>query len=119
MTIPYTALTIEKEAHLKLPIYSGIYPSGEAHFADPAQLPGADSFINYDLNSVLSPTGLLFKQSLSNAAVSRFSAITDFSIFNNYIHESTGALISFNTSLYLTQLTQDFNIYSTSFRKMQ
>jgi len=116
--IPYQQLNQnDKNSILKLPLYSGIYASGESHFYDSTnQTIVNDNFDNHTFTSILSPNGLIFDQSLSNAFSSRNYAITDFAVFNNYIHESAGPLISINTSNFLQQATTRFNIYSLQFR---
>lgn len=116
--IPYQQLTKdEKESNLKLPLYSGIYASGEAHFYDSGrQILIDDTFANHISGSILSPTGLQFHPALSNAFNSRNYAITDFSIFNKYVHESPSREISFDTSIFLTTTPTRFNMYSLQFR---
>ncbi|NDG28553.1 hypothetical protein EB118_00420 [bacterium] len=70
-----------------------------------------------DINSntsIVSPNGLNFNIELSNANLSSQYAITDFTIFNPYIHNTS--FYTFSTSNLLQVATNRFNIYSQSFR---
>lgn len=129
MTSPYTALTPgEQNAHITMAStvgYSGIYPSGTAHFFDPQQ----SALDNHDLTN--SSNASIFEFTNLN---SRFSNATesyiidDFTIFNSYIHndpnpqggqgitEKTPYSFTINTSQFLNTASAAFNIYSLRYR---
>jgi hypothetical protein len=87
MTEPYVDLTFLESgrAHTDMATvvgHSGIYPSGEAHFFDINQ---KDSGVFlYSGISIFDFSGS--NSSFSNGPLSRYFSITDFKIFNPYIH---------------------------------
>lgn len=115
MTSPYTALTPgEQNAHITMAStvgYSGIYPSGTAHFFDSQQSaldnPTATNSSNA---SIFEFTNL--NSTFSNATESYI--IDDFTVFNLYRHNNLQYTL--NISNLLTASTQLLNIYSPSFR---
>lgn len=115
MTSPYTALTpVEQNAHITMAStvgYSGIYPSGTAHFFDPQQSvldnPTATNSSNV---SIFEFTNL--NSTFSNATESYI--IDDFTVFNLYRHNTSNYIV--NSSSMLNVGTESFNIYSTLFR---
>lgn len=88
--------------------------------------------------SILSPSGFLFQDNdknfvetsiFSNSKKSQDLSITDFTIFNEYIHyipnqAQIGVIndnpdplaVKINTSLFLNEAVNKFNVYSTQFR---
>lgn len=99
MSEPYVNLTFEEsgKAHIdmaKIVGHSGIYPSGEAHFFDINQKDGG--VFLYSGISIFDFSGS--NSSFSNGPLSRYFSITDFKIFNPYIHYDQSPIpLSFGT----------------------
>lgn len=114
----YVQLTdTEKNAHLNMASIvgrSGIYASGEAHFFDSNTQNAVDVAGGNNTNTSIFQFNGLSSQ-FSNATVEYF--IDDFTIFNDYIHNTNS--YKFNTSSLLTVAVNRFNLYSISFRNGQ
>ena len=135
----YTPLTNIEKSGDPLRIPSGIFKSGELNFLDPTQIEPLRVFSPSVFGSIVAQSGLIFtnNSNLSNGLASLNNSITDFTIFNPYIHYTARTIPNPPTSQdgqfnlnpetpdyafrvqYGSQYTLSstlFNIYSNTFR---
>lgn len=122
---PYYAVSSAEKSFNILPAretqggYKAIYASGEAHFFDSGNQNTIDTFSNIISTGLFDRSGLY--SPFSNLQAAKDYSITDFSIFNPYIHyipslsHSTGFRV--DTSKILIKSVYEFNVYSTAFRQ--
>jgi len=120
MNNPYSEVTAEQSGvHLSAEAakgYNQIYPSGSAHFYDTAQNSGL-SFDQTMISGIFDRKGL--DTPFSSGLYSRNYAITNFKVFNPYVHYFTPTSVTaykVDVSGLLLKSTVDFNIYSLKFR---
>jgi len=138
----YTPLTDVEKSDDPPRVPSGIFKSGELNFLDPTQVEPLRVFSPSVFGSIAAQSGLIFPNNpyLSNGLASLNNSITDFTIFNPYIHHvlkvtpntPTPTSDGFNLNsptqdfAYRVQYggqysiaSQRFNIYSQTFRNLQ